>query len=85
MKRRHIIAIAIGALVSMILLAIPSGRHGTSAWAYLEAPGIIAIMLVWGPHGPAPDILSLAVAWAVNAILYGVVALAVLSVFKISN
>jgi hypothetical protein len=76
---------AIGALVSMILLAIMSLVPGGRALEFLEALGIIAVMLVWGPHGPAPDILSLALVWAVNAVVYSLVALAVLSVLKISN
>jgi hypothetical protein len=48
MKARLIIAMAIGALISMIFLAIPSLRNGTSAWAFLELPGMIAVLLA-GP------------------------------------
>jgi hypothetical protein len=35
-KTRLIIAMAIGVLISMIFLAVPSLRNGTSAWAFLE-------------------------------------------------
>ena len=85
MKARLIIAMAIGALISMIFLAVPSLRDGTSAWAFLELPGMIAVLLA-GP--PSSDILFSALAWAVNAIAYSLVALAVLSILsilKISN
>ena len=82
MKARLFIAMAIGALISMIFLAIPSLRNGTSEWAFLELPGMIAVFLA-GPI--SSDILFLALAWAVNAAVYGLVALGVLSIFKISN
>ena len=86
MKARLIIAMAIGALISMIFLAVPSLRDGTSRWADLELPGIVAALLVWGTYGGGgSDILALAVMWAVNAVIYGLVALAVISVLKISN
>jgi hypothetical protein len=85
MKARLIIAMAIGVLISMIFLAVPSLRDGTSAWAFLELPGMIAVFLA-GPF--SSDILFSAFAWAVNAVAYSLVALAVLSIlsiFKISN
>jgi len=86
MKARLIIAMAVGAFISIVLLAMPSVRHGSDAWGYLGAPGIVAIMLIWGPHGPVPsDILALALVWAVNAIVYSLVALGILTVLKISN
>jgi hypothetical protein len=82
MSARLIIAMAIGALISTIFLAIPSMRSGTSAWAFLELPGMIAVLLA----GPASsDILFSALAWAVNAVAYSLVALAGLSILKISN
>ena len=82
MKARLIIAMAIGALIAMIFLAVPSLRDGTSPWAFLELPGMIAVLLA-GP--PSSDVLFSALAWAVNAVAYGLVALAVLSILKISN
>jgi hypothetical protein len=86
MKARLIIAMAIGALISMIFLAVPSLRDGTSPWASLELPGMVAALLVWGTHGiGGSDILAMAVMWAVNAAVYSLVALAVVSVLKISN
>jgi hypothetical protein len=82
MKVRLTIAMAIGAVISMIFLAIPSLRDGTSPWADLELPGMVVALLV---GGGSSDILALAVMWAVNAVVYGLVALAVVSVLQISN
>jgi hypothetical protein len=60
MKARLIIAMAIGALISMIFLAVPSLRDGTSPWASLELPGIVAVLLVWGTQGGGgSDVLAL--------------------------
>ena len=84
MKARLIIAMAIGVLISMIFLAVPSLRDGTSPWASLELPGIVAALLVLGTlGGGGSDVLPLAVMWAVNAVVYGLGALAVVSVLKI--
>jgi hypothetical protein len=76
------IAMVIGALVATIFLVIPSLRDGTSKWASLELPGMIAVFLA----GPIyDDMLYSALAWAVNAVVYGLVAFGVLSIFRISN
>ena len=90
MKARLIIAMAIGALISTIFLAIPSLRNGTSEWAFLELPGMIVGLMAWGTFDS--DTLSLALFWAVNAVVYGLVAFvalavisAVISIVKISN
>jgi len=82
MKSRFFIATVIGALISAIFLAIPSLRNGTSEWAVLELPGMIAVFLAGPIHS---DIVFSALAWAVNAVVYGLVALGILSIFKISN
>lgn len=66
MKAGLFIAMAIGVLISMIFLALPSLRNGTSAWASLELPGMIAVFLA-GPF--SSDILFSALAWAVNAVV----------------
>ena len=86
MKARLSIAMTIGAFISTIFLAIPSLRDGTSPWASLELPGMVAALLVWGVYGGGgSEILALALMWAVNAVVYGVVALVVVSVLNISN
>jgi hypothetical protein len=77
MKRSFMIATGIGFLISTILMAVPS----TNEWAFLELPGMGAASLFWGAAGNSV-ILGTAIGWAVNAVVYGLVALAVL---KISN
>jgi hypothetical protein len=63
-----------------MFLAVPSLRDGTSEWSGLELPGMIAVLLA-GPS--SSDILLSALAWSVNAVVYSLVALAVLSILKI--
>ena len=75
MKARLIIAMAIGAFISMIFLAIPSMRDGTSAWASLEHPGMAAALLM-GPD--SSDILALVIFGTVNAVVYSLVAFVVI-------
>ena len=84
MQARLTIAMGIGLLISSIFMAIPSLRDGTSSWASLELPGMTAAFIFWGMGGNSV-ILALALSWAVNAVVYGLGALAILSIFKISN
>jgi hypothetical protein len=74
------IAMGIGFLISTVLMVIPS----TNEWASLELPGMGAAYLFWGAVGNFV-IVGVAIGWAVNAVVYGLVALAVLSILKISN
>ena len=80
MKRSFVIAMGIGFLISTVLMAMPA----TNVWASLELPGMGAAYLFWGAAGDS-TIVGVAIGWAVNAVVYGLVALAVLSIFKISN
>ena len=80
MKRSFMIAMGIGFLISTVVMAIPS----TNEWASLELPGMGAAYLFWGAVGNSV-IVGTAIGWAVNAVVYGLVALAVLSILKISN
>ena len=80
MKARLMIAMGIGFLISTVFMAIPSAND----WASLELPGIGAAYLFWGAVGNSV-ILGTAIGWAVNAVVYSLVALAVLSILKISN
>jgi hypothetical protein len=80
MKRSFMIAMGIGFLISTVFMAIPS----TSELASLELPGMGAAYLFWGAVGNSV-IIGVAIGWAVNAVVYGLVALAVLSILKISN
>ena len=78
MKRSFMVAMGIGFLISTVFMAIPS----TNEWASLELPGIGAAYLFWGAVGNSV-IVGTAIGWAVNAVVYGLVALAVLSILKI--
>jgi hypothetical protein len=80
MKRSFMIAMGIGFLISTVFMAIPS----TNEWAFLELPGMGAAYLFWGAVGNSV-IVGTAIGWAVNAVVYSLVALAVLSILKISN
>jgi hypothetical protein len=84
MGRRLPIAIAIGAIIPIVLWAIASL---SSAFESLLTPGIMTAMLIFGAHGWTSEIILLGsvICYAVNAICYGLVAFAVLSVLKISN
>ena len=74
------IAMGIGFLISTVLMAVPSANE----WAFLELPGMSAAYLFWGAAGNSV-IVGTAIGWAVNAVVYSLVALALLSVLKISN
>jgi hypothetical protein len=80
MKRRFMIAMGIGFLISTVLMAIPS----TNEWASLELPGMGAAYLFWGAAGNSV-IVGVAIGWAVNAVVYGLVALIIIGALKISN
>lgn len=82
MKRSFMIAMGIGFLISTVLMAIPS----TNEWASsLELPGMAAAVLFWGAVGNYV-IVGTAIGWAVNAVVYGLVALIIIGVaHKISN
>jgi hypothetical protein len=73
MKRSFVIAMGIGFLISTVLMAVPS----TNEWAFLELPGMGAAYLFWGVARNSA-IVGTAIGWAVNAVVYGLVALAVL-------
>lgn len=76
MKTRLVIAAAIGALISGVLLALePMTGFALLSW---EFPGITAAYLFWGMLGSSVA-MGLAIAWLVNAIMYDVAAFAVLT------
>ena len=81
MKATLIIALAIGVLISTIFQAIPSMRDGTSEWASLELPGMAAAFVFWGTVGNSVT-MGTAIGWAVNAIVYGLVALVIIGALK---
>ncbi|RXT34673.1 hypothetical protein [Bradyrhizobium betae] len=79
MKTNLIIALAIGALISATLLVIEPLTD--FAYLSLEWPGISAAYLFWGAVGGSA-FMGVALAWAVNALAYGLGALAILSALK---
>jgi hypothetical protein len=80
MKRSFMIAMGIGFLISTVFMAIPS----TNDWGFLQLPGIGAAYLCWGAVGNSV-IVGTAIGWAVNAVVYGLVALIIIGALKISN
>lgn len=76
-KANLIIASAIGALISALLLVLePLTDYALLSW---ELPGISVAYLFWGAVGGSA-FAGIAIAWAVNALVYGLGAFAILSV-----
>ena len=76
-KANFIIALAIGALVSSVLLVMEPLTDFAFLW--LEWPGISAAYLFWGATGGSA-FPGIAIACVVNALVYGLGAFASLSV-----
>ncbi|WP_407112292.1 hypothetical protein [Bradyrhizobium sp. LMG 9283] len=80
MKANLAIALAIGALISSVLLVIEPLTD--FAYLSLEWPGITAAYFFWGAVGGS-TFLGIAISWVVNALTYGLGAFVILSVFKV--
>jgi len=80
--RSHIaIATVMGAIISA-LLAVFNMLLANTPFAYLQLPGYITIVMLWGPHGGAvPELLSEAVLLGVNAVFYGLIIFGILHRF----
>jgi hypothetical protein len=83
MKSVLIVALAIGALVSTVLLVMEQLTDYSIAVMTLEMPGISAAYLFWGAVGSSV-FLGVAITWAANAIVYGAPAFVVLTVIKMA-
>lgn len=83
MRARLVISIAIGAAVSALILLL-TATFPNAPWPYFGAPGYIAIMLVWGPHSGfgIPEVLVPVIAFAINTMVYGLIAFGILGRFK---
>jgi hypothetical protein len=81
-KSRLVIASAIGALISTVLLVMETLTDHSIFWMGWEMPGISAAYLFWGATGGSA-FAGVAIAWVVNAIVYGTAAFGVLAVFKL--
>lgn len=79
-KTNVVIALAIGAFVSLVLLAIEPLTD--FAYLSLEWPGITVAYFFWGAVG-GPAFLGIALSWVVNALIYGLGAFVILSVLKV--
>jgi hypothetical protein len=82
MKTGFIIALAIGALISTVLQVMEWLTDHSLVWLDWQMPGIAAAYLFWGAVGSSV-FAGVAVAWVVNAIVYGAAAFGVLAVFKL--
>jgi len=82
MKSRLIIALAIGALISTLLQVMELLTDHSIFWMGWEMPGISAAYLFWGAVGGSAFV-GIAIAWVVNAVVYGATAFAVLTVLKL--
>jgi len=78
MKSNLIIAFVIGAVISAALIALesPTGY----ALLSLEMPGITVALFFLGVVGASPFV-GVVIAWAVNALTYGLIALGILTAF----
>ena len=67
----------------MSVLPALLGAATSMQWQYLTAPGVMTIMLIWGPHGPVPsDAIAWAVVMSVNAIVYGLITFGLVNAFR---
>lgn len=71
------IASAVGALISAVLLIMDELTGHALVWMDWQMPGISAAVLYWGAFGSS-TVAGLAVCLVVNAIVYGAAAFAVL-------
>lgn len=78
-KMSLIIALAIGAFISSVLLVAEPLTD--FALLSLEWPGITAAYFFWGAVGGS-TFLGVAICWGVNALTYGLGAFVILSAFK---
>ncbi len=78
-KTKLIVALVIGALISAVLLVLePLTDFALLSW---EMPGISVTYLFWGAAGGSA-LAGIAIAWAVNALIYGLGAFIVFSVLS---
>jgi hypothetical protein len=80
MRTHLVIALAIGALISAVLLVLEPLTDFAFLW--LEWPGITAAYFFWGAVGGS-TFVGIALSWVVNALTYGLGVFVVLSVLKV--
>ena len=79
-KASLIIALAIGAFISSVLLVAEPLTD--FAFLSLEWPGITAAYFFWGAVGGS-TFVGIAISWVVNALTYGLGAFVILSAFRV--
>ena len=79
-KASRIIALAIGAFISSVLLVAEPLTD--FAFLSLEWPGITAAYFFWGAVGGS-TFVGIAISWVVNALTYGLGAFVILSAFRV--
>ncbi|MBH5371500.1 hypothetical protein [Bradyrhizobium glycinis] len=79
-RTHFVIALAIGALISTVLLVLEPLTDFAFLW--LEWPGISAAYFLRGAVGGS-TFLGIAICWVVNALSYGLGAFVILSAFKV--
>ncbi len=73
-RRNRLLAAITAAVLIQALVQFPQDE-----WRVLAAPGELAIVAIWGPHGPVPDDrVALGVACDVNIIFYSLIASALI-------
>jgi hypothetical protein len=82
MKSGLTTAFSIGAVISTALLIMETLTDHSLFWMGWEMPGITAAYLFWGAVGDSVS-LGVAICWAVNAVVYGALALAGLVLLKL--
>ena len=81
-KKILIIAIAIGVVISTELLVMEALTDHAMVWLSWQMPGINAAHLFWGAMGGSA-LAGVAIAWLVNAAVYGAAPFAVLMGIKL--
>jgi hypothetical protein len=83
MKARLLGSMAIGAAVSLLVLLL-AAAFPHSRWQDLAIPAHIAMILIWGPHGPVEisDALLDMFGLLINALVYGLIAFGVLALLR---
>jgi hypothetical protein len=74
---------AIGAAVSLLVMVLAEA-FPHSRWQDLAIPAHIAMISIWGPHGPIEisDTLLVVFGLLINAIVYGLIAFGVLALLR---
>jgi hypothetical protein len=79
-KSRIVIAISVGIIISALFAALEM-QMPNRFLEYLQLPGLLTIILVWGHGGVVPDLVSEVVTIGINAVVYSLIAFGVIERF----